>query len=584
MRLKSLFEGIFEKYGRDFSDVGDEIDLKTGEIVVNKGHILGMQDEGDIGKGTEQLVQDRDTSFAQSRDSSLGSATGGKVDPLQDVGKGRYVEATTGKAVLHSLMAREAENDFGVDGPSDADDDRSSVDSLLGDAVTVADNNSQALQDQSTGILKSPFPRYPEGTSTKDSDPKGQAVDPLWQVPDIDVKFSTPTTNKKPLQPDLDIPQARSASPPTAGSIWAPPSSGRRRNTDVQKKRKSPKRKSPGVRSKRKRKLPVVRDWSFAQLRDDSDSDDPLQEDFPSPASRSASSFCSPRPMSVTPTPTKGKADRMHSLEGRKQKTDVDGLDGVRQSGRQSSPGAQDTPESKESSSSVQDSASIVEMGKSHQNGIDADANAISLLTPDEVRLVVQIRKVQKSSWQDVIDCLPGRKLANLYNWDRLLWVRLRSHRHFADQVWSTKELDKLERFKDQSGLSWKDIQAELPSRSQEEIEYQLLRRWAGNNEIWGTELRKSSQHPDDPRPGSEDGGLVSQTNFSTPQRPNDDTAKFKQPEDLLAEDSDDLRTKSGISSIQIEGKPGGSTAGSRRKSPAKGSVSPLAKYSAKRL
>lgn len=570
MHLKSLFESIFEKYGRDFSDVGDEIDLRTGEIVVNKGHILGMQDEGDIGKGTEQLAQDQDTSFPQSRDPSPGSATGGQVDPLQDADKARYANATngmdaktsTGKEVLNSLMAREAEKDFGVDRPSDADDDRSSVDSLLGDAVTVADNHSQSLHGQSTGILKSPFLRYPEGTSTKDRDPKGAAVDPLWQVPDIDVKFSTPNTSKKPLQADLAIPPARFASPPTAGSLWALPSSGRRRNTDAQKKQKS-----PGVRSqrKRKRKLPIVRDWSFAQLRDESDSDDPLQEDFPSPASRSASSFRSPRSLSVTPTPTKGKAGRMKSLEGRKQKEDVD----------ESSSGAQDMPRMKESSSSTQNSTSMVGMGKSDQNG-NADANGRSLLTPDEVRLVVRMRKVQKSSWQDVLDCLPDRKLADLYNWDRLHWERLRSHRHFADQVWSTEELDKLERFKDQSGLSWEDIQAELPSRSREEIEYHLLRLWAGN-ETWETATRESSQRPDDPEPGTKDGGL------STPHRHKDDSAKFKQPEDLLAEDSDDVHTKSGISSIQIEEKPGGSTAGSRRRSPAKGSVSPLAKYSSKR-
>lgn len=44
-RLKATFESIFEKYGRDFSGVGDEIDLKTGEIVVNNGHLLGMADE-----------------------------------------------------------------------------------------------------------------------------------------------------------------------------------------------------------------------------------------------------------------------------------------------------------------------------------------------------------------------------------------------------------------------------------------------------------------------------------------------------------------------------------------------------------
>ncbi|KAL8703645.1 MAG: hypothetical protein Q9201_003183 [Fulgogasparrea decipioides] len=49
MKLKSIFESIFEKYGKDFSDVGDEIDLKTGEIVRNNGHLENMIDEKDPG-------------------------------------------------------------------------------------------------------------------------------------------------------------------------------------------------------------------------------------------------------------------------------------------------------------------------------------------------------------------------------------------------------------------------------------------------------------------------------------------------------------------------------------------------------
>lgn len=49
LRLKSAFESIFEKYGKDFSGIGDEIDLETGEIVVDRGHVLGMKNETDPG-------------------------------------------------------------------------------------------------------------------------------------------------------------------------------------------------------------------------------------------------------------------------------------------------------------------------------------------------------------------------------------------------------------------------------------------------------------------------------------------------------------------------------------------------------
>ncbi|KAG4432087.1 hypothetical protein IFR05_012416 [Cadophora sp. M221] len=57
-KLKSTFESIFEKYERDFEGVGDEIDLETGEIVVNNGHIVQMldeQDAGDTGRARQAL-------------------------------------------------------------------------------------------------------------------------------------------------------------------------------------------------------------------------------------------------------------------------------------------------------------------------------------------------------------------------------------------------------------------------------------------------------------------------------------------------------------------------------------------------
>ncbi|KAI1618462.1 hypothetical protein EDD36DRAFT_32226 [Exophiala viscosa] len=47
--LKSRFESIFEKYSRDFTGVGDEINLWTGEIEVNNGHLHGSRNETDTG-------------------------------------------------------------------------------------------------------------------------------------------------------------------------------------------------------------------------------------------------------------------------------------------------------------------------------------------------------------------------------------------------------------------------------------------------------------------------------------------------------------------------------------------------------
>src|SRR6478735_11918478 len=47
-KLHATMAHIIEKYSRDFEGIGDEIDMNTGEIVVNNGHLSNMRDEGDV--------------------------------------------------------------------------------------------------------------------------------------------------------------------------------------------------------------------------------------------------------------------------------------------------------------------------------------------------------------------------------------------------------------------------------------------------------------------------------------------------------------------------------------------------------
>ncbi|KAF9774395.1 hypothetical protein IL306_007613 [Fusarium sp. DS 682] len=47
-KLQATMAHIIEKYSRDFEGIGDEIDMNTGEIVVNNGHLRNMRDEGDV--------------------------------------------------------------------------------------------------------------------------------------------------------------------------------------------------------------------------------------------------------------------------------------------------------------------------------------------------------------------------------------------------------------------------------------------------------------------------------------------------------------------------------------------------------
>ena len=75
-RLKSIFESIFEKYEKNFEGIGDEVDLETGEIVVNNGHILGMKHEKDAGiEGQGSLISPEPDSSLEDESSDTTAAT-----------------------------------------------------------------------------------------------------------------------------------------------------------------------------------------------------------------------------------------------------------------------------------------------------------------------------------------------------------------------------------------------------------------------------------------------------------------------------------------------------------------------------
>ncbi|KAK5992843.1 hypothetical protein PT974_06265 [Cladobotryum mycophilum] len=59
-RFQATMAHIFDKYGRDFEGIGDEIDLMTGEIVVNNGHVRNMRNEGDVGNQLDEEEEEEE--------------------------------------------------------------------------------------------------------------------------------------------------------------------------------------------------------------------------------------------------------------------------------------------------------------------------------------------------------------------------------------------------------------------------------------------------------------------------------------------------------------------------------------------
>ncbi|KAL2755095.1 hypothetical protein ACRALDRAFT_1082643 [Sodiomyces alcalophilus JCM 7366] len=83
-KLKSTFEHIFAKYERDFTGIGDEIDLRTGKVVVDNGHIQNMQNERDVGQIDHDEEEDEGILLGDYAGSETGSDEGDADEDDED--------------------------------------------------------------------------------------------------------------------------------------------------------------------------------------------------------------------------------------------------------------------------------------------------------------------------------------------------------------------------------------------------------------------------------------------------------------------------------------------------------------------
>jgi hypothetical protein len=105
-RLKSRFERIFEKYEYDFDGVGDEIDIVTGEVLIDNGHLETMRDEEDSdasesSRGATDLLETH-SSDGELLDVGMTNLTALGLDTP---GRGGRAEIATGK-VAHNQASR----------------------------------------------------------------------------------------------------------------------------------------------------------------------------------------------------------------------------------------------------------------------------------------------------------------------------------------------------------------------------------------------------------------------------------------------------------------------------------------------
>ena len=278
LHLKSRFEAIFEKYGKDFSAVGDEIDLETGRIVVDKGHIQRMAHEQDTGQDIKPSSQQR---------SEYGSAFPSDRRP-------DYYLTPENISVYEKKRSLASSVGELTDSAAGSEDDLADGTSKRASAVqsqTKASNSSprsclytyqrsecpdrqytQPILHAKTPLRKLEVDHISNRSSIVRRNIYYPPIDPVWQAPPLPIDSSTQFQPPK-IAPLLlqQREQRRSLSPP-AGSLWAPMPSGRRK-TDakpgfVQKPKASTRRASmPAFKTKKLADTPRKEKHSSASIK-----------------------------------------------------------------------------------------------------------------------------------------------------------------------------------------------------------------------------------------------------------------------------------------------------------------------------
>ncbi|KAJ5971303.1 Centromere protein Scm3 N-terminal [Penicillium vulpinum] len=510
-RLKSLFEGIFAKYSHDFTDIGDEIDLQTGDIVVDNGHILGMRGEHGAGDQTQSWLSQAE--LDRSEESDVDDDNNTQVEDEEFFSMASSPGGHSPDALHDESPSKQLQTDID-----------SSLDFVFTFKASGTVGSSPTAKEEHVPHLTKPIP-------------VSKPQDPLWAVPDLPPSFSTPTAETRKSNVGFSTP-ARFQSPPGSGSVWALRRS-RRPRTET-KPKPTPSKRRPAAKRKY-HSSPVTRDWSFAALPDGNESDDPLQDYEPSPTPSKVKIIRGkrliptkekdgPSTPSKKPAPVIKADDQGDDQEGGGETSDHDddGPDAHLEEGNcgtsneidkvpeaslaeevcepnqqeygvpeEQLPGGcgasdqeKEAPEAESENELLLDS--IVQCDSTPKATTTASIQASSPLpmentpskrlpvTPDEAKLIVYMMYKQEKKASDVMQLLPGRDYHTVWHWFYNHWTRHLASPPLLSAAWSQPELAALSQLSTQSDLTWGQIQNRFKGRSRHEIEFELLRACVG--------------------------------------------------------------------------------------------------------
>ena len=222
LRLKSRFESIFEKFGKDFTGVGDEIDFRTGQIVVNNGHLTTMQGELDaegLANEEDELATDTipklNSSQQSGRDGGLLTKSGADEDinaQIVQVGPYGPEVACIGSSIAAAIKM----------------EDGSSYDSSIHGELFIAKNILSQLSCLGPHIRKSiaNVQRSANTSKVVSVETEDLTVDPVWRVPVL-LHPKLSTSSGEPCEEPQSVPEEpRLASPerspsPMGHSLWS---------------------------------------------------------------------------------------------------------------------------------------------------------------------------------------------------------------------------------------------------------------------------------------------------------------------------------------------------------------------------
>ncbi|OJD24267.1 hypothetical protein ACJ73_04372 [Blastomyces percursus] len=452
MRLKSRFENIFEKYGKDFSSVGDEIDLATGNIVIDNGHIERMRNEQDLGAqpwkcdfdtlGEPEFVTEN---VAETPDALIGKCLNQSEKPadLEDTFPRNHMsfEFAPGSDSVHTKLSGGSQTDF----------------------------------EQ----------RHPR--------PGSRSAGPCWQTPEIDERLfgSSPVPAPPPI-----FPRNRTASPPNSGSLWALPQTRRKKS-----------QRTNGGKPHGALKVRLPPNPRSSEHVSDSDSDDPLQNTFHS-LSTPPKINITDEAKNVIDTPSPIAEKPMAPVES-SSPLPAHVLSVEETNDRQSEKGTPETSpltpakpnrEASVKSPLLQENGAIEnEILAVPEGGIPLEESgsmihraisqqktklnaAIKPFTPSEIQIILTQRVVQKLPWKEVSRSVPNRTSGQLRQWYYVQSTDIKNCPPTLVHL-TAKEKEQLEAFKSKSDVTWEDLEAVLENQTRNEIECKWAEMCLG--EMW---------------------------------------------------------------------------------------------------